>query len=148
MVEHARRVLAAFERGQAGYRHERIAAREVVKLADKVTATEAVETTFALLLLEDDQPRRFRSDRAFRMQLARRLRGLTDLNVGTWYNHRTDKVHRAYRELTPRASLTLASWVLEALGAVGATLIKLEHEEQAARQRQANDFAEALGALQ
>ncbi|KAA0124287.1 hypothetical protein CIW48_08135 [Methylobacterium sp. P1-11] len=147
VVEHANRVLIAFERGQPGYRHERIAAREVIKLADHVSSTEVIETTFALFLLEDHQPRRFRSDASFRMQLARRLRGLTHLNAGTWYNHRTGKVQRAYRELTPRAALTFASWVIDALGAVGAALVRMEREEQEAKRCQANSLAEALEAL-
>lgn len=148
VVERARHTLNALERGQAGYRHERIAAQEMVKLADHVEATQVVETTFALFLLEDCQPRRFRSDQAFRFQLVRRLRGLTDLNAGVWFNHKTGRTHRAYRELAPRAVATFAKWVVEALGGIGLYLARLEREQEEARQRSANALAGALEALQ
>ncbi|WP_336489306.1 hypothetical protein [Methylobacterium nigriterrae] len=147
MVERARHTLTALQRGQAGYRHERIAAQEMVKLADQVEAAQVVETTFALFLLEDRQPRRFRSDQAFRFQLVRRLRGLTDLNAGVWFNHKTGRTHRAYRELPPRAVATFAQWVVEAIGGIGLYLAKLEREQEEAKQQRMNALVGVLETL-
>ena len=147
VLEHARRVLAAFQRGQAGYRCERIAAQEVVKLAENVEPSKVVHTTFAMFLLADRQPRRFRSDQAFRFQLARRLRGLTDLNAGTWYNHKTGNTHKAYQELTPRAVIVFAQWVADALGGVGLHLAKLEREQEEAKQQRRETLHVAMEAL-
>jgi hypothetical protein len=146
-VDHARVILVHAHQGKAGYRHERIAAHEVVKLADHVDATEVVKLAISAFLLEDHQPRRFRSDRAFRFQLVRRLRGLTDVNAGSWFNHRTGKTHRAYRDLTPRAVLTIAGWVIEALGGVALYLAKLERQEEEARLQRANVLVQGLEAL-
>ena len=148
VVDHARRTLTAFHRGQAGFRYERIAAQEVLKLADHVEAAQVIETTFAVFLLEDRQPRRFRSDQAFRFQLVRRLRGLTDVNAGSWFNHKTGRTHRAYRELTPRAVTTIAEWVVEALGGIALYLAKIERDQEEARQQRINVLAGALEALQ
>lgn len=148
VLEHARRVLAAFQRGQAGYRCERIAAQEVVKLAENVAPSMVTQTTFAMFILQDYQPRRFRSDQAFRFQLVRRVRGLTELNAGSWYNHRTGKTHKAYRELPPRAVVVFGRWVADALGGVGLHLARLERQQEEARQQQANSLAGALEALQ
>ena len=53
------------------------------------------------------EPRRFRSDQAFWVQLARRVRGLTDVNFGERWDNARGKVRRCYRELTPRANITL-----------------------------------------
>ncbi|KMO44876.1 hypothetical protein VQ03_00815 [Methylobacterium tarhaniae] len=148
VLEHARRVLAAFQRCQAGYRPERIASQEVVKLAESVEPSKVVETTLAVFLLQEQQPRRFRSDKAFRFQLVRRLRGLTDLNAGSWYNHKTGKTHRAYRELTPRAVTAFAQWIIEALGGVALYLAGLERKQEQERQEQRRLLTEALEALQ
>lgn len=147
VVDHARGILAHAQQGKAGYRHERIAAHEVVKLADHVDATEVVKLAISAFLLEDNQPRRFRSDRAFRFQLVRRLRGLTDVNAGSWLNHRTGKTHRAYRDLTPRAVLTFAGWIIEALGGVALYLAKLERQEVEAQQQRSNALVQGLEAL-
>ncbi|KQO74524.1 hypothetical protein ASF20_04575 [Methylobacterium sp. Leaf88] len=148
VLEHARRVLAAFQRGQAGYRPDRIAAQEVVQLASNVEPLRVLDTTFAMFLLQDRQPRQFRSDAAFRFQLVRRLRGLTELNAGSWYNHKTGKTHKAYRELTPRAVMVFGQWVADALGGVGLYLAKLEREQEEAKQQQMRSLAGALEALQ
>lgn len=147
VVEHARRILAAFARKEAGYRFDRIAAHEAVKLADNVSPQQVLETTFAMYLLADRHPRRFRSDASFQTQLVRRLRGLTDLNAGQWFNHRTGKTHRAYREMTPRAVTSFAEWITASLGPVGLHLARLERSDEEARQRGVNAFAQAVEAL-
>src|SRR5262249_37762005 len=96
LVSYAQSILGAAQRGVVGNSNERIAAREVVKLAEHVEPREVVETVLAMFMLEQDQPRRFRSDPAFRTQLVRRTRGLSEVNAGTWYDAATGKTKRAY----------------------------------------------------
>ena len=67
------------------------------------------------LMLEQEEPRRFRSDDGFRFQLARRVRALTDVNQGTWYDHWAQRVKRVYRDTAPKTTacigeLTDALW--------------------------------------
>ncbi|ACA20669.1 hypothetical protein M446_6406 [Methylobacterium sp. 4-46] len=147
LVSHAKGIVTTYRGGQPTYRHERIAADEVVKLFAHVESREVIETVFAMFLLEDHQPRRFRSDGAFRFQLVRRLRGLTETNAGTWVDPSTGRTKRAYHELSPRAAEVFARWVMKALGGVGAYLAKLERDEEDERQRRVNDMHEAMSAL-
>ncbi|WP_246688072.1 hypothetical protein [Methylobacterium sp. WL120] len=147
IIDHARHVIAASSGGRAGYRCERVAAQEVVKLADHVAPSDVVVTTLAAFVLIDHQPRLFRSDASFKTQLVRRVRGLTEVNAGSWFNAHTGKTKRAYRELTPRAVMVLAGWLSDALGAVGLTLADMERREHDHRQRERQAMAEALGSL-
>jgi len=88
-------------------------------LAQEVKPREVVEVTCAVVMLWELEPQRFRSDRAFWLQLARRVRGVTDVNYGERWDNVRQRVRRTYRELTPRASLILGRWLAETLGVGG-----------------------------
>lgn len=130
VVNHAKGIVAAHERGETGYSHERKAAHEVIKVAGDVEAKAVVETALALFLMEGEQPRRFRSDAAFRWQMVRRVRGLTDLNAGTFYDHESGKVKRVYKDLTPRAVAVMGQWLADAFGGAGMHLAKMEERDR------------------
>lgn len=147
VIGHAQDVLALYQNGKAGYRWERTAAAEVMKLADAVAPREVVETVLALYLFLDREPRRFKSDNAFSTQLVRRVRGLTEVNAGTWMNHATGKTKSAYREVTPKASMMLAQWIAKSLGGVGVYLAKIERRQEEERLRGQEAMAAALGEI-
>ena len=147
VVEHAQGVVNAFERGQAGFSHERRAAQEVVKLDGDVEASRIVETVLAMYLLLDDQPRRFKSDAGFRAQLVRRVRGLTDMNVGSFWDDEAGKVKRVYKDLPPRAVVVMARWLTEAFGGAGAHLAKLEQRDRQEQEIERLDLRKALEEL-
>ena len=92
LLDHCRSYLAMCERGVPFHRHQRTACYQVLKLADTVEPRIVVEVLLALFLMLDQEPRRFTSDRAFRFQLVRRVRGLSDVKVGEYYDHRSGKV--------------------------------------------------------
>jgi hypothetical protein len=144
LADHARSLLAY--RG-AMPRHERIAAQELQKLSDAVAPWEVIQTTLALFVMSELQPRRFRSDRAFRTQLVRRVRGLTDLNAGTWFDHQTGKTKRAYKELYPRASAVMAQWLANAFGGAGLHLAMLEQTEADTKQQEQQAIHASLSQL-
>jgi hypothetical protein len=144
LADHARSLLAY--RG-AMPRHERIAAQELQKLTDAVAPREIVETALALFMMNELEPRRFKTDRAFRTQLVRRVRGLTDLNAGSWYDHHTGKTKRAYKELTPRASMVMGQWLADAFGGVGLHLAKLEQSEADKKQKEQQAIHASLSQL-
>lgn len=147
IVELARGVIDEAERGEPGNRHERSAAAEVVRLGEAISPAEVVETVFALYLLQEAEPRRFRSDDAFLAQLARRLRGLVEANAEVWTDKATGRAKRAYRELAPRAVAIMARWVVTALGGVGVHLARLEERDRAERQASRQELAEAMREL-
>lgn len=147
LVDHAEHISAQYERGRPGSRIERLAAQEIIKLAKDVEARAVVEMTMAMVMMRELNPRCFRSDRAFWVQLGRRVRGLADLNYGERYVHATGKVRRCYRELSPRAGTVLGRWLAETLGVGGLHLARLEqadHEKQLAERR---DLHETLSNL-
>jgi hypothetical protein len=89
----------AEKQGRAGVRHEHIAARGVVTLGDAVSAREVVVCTLAMFVMWEMEPRRFRSDDAFRTQLARRVRRLTEANAAHYFDHIAGKGKRVYRDV-------------------------------------------------
>lgn len=74
---------------------------------------------------EMDQ-RRFRTDDAFRMQLPRRVRRLTEANAAFYFDPVADKGKRVYRDLPPRAAKVFAGWLAEVFGGAGLHVARLE----------------------
>jgi len=130
LVDHANSVIAAYEKGRASPRHEVKAAHEVVKIAGAAQAREVVETALAMFIMQEFEPRRFRSDDAFRVQLVRRVRALANMNAGEFYDHRADKTRRVYREVSPRAVAVMGHWLSEAFGVAGLRLARLERADE------------------
>jgi hypothetical protein len=106
-----------------------------------------VETALAMFMLQELEPRRFRSDEAFRTQLVRRVRGLTEVNAGEYYDHASGKTKRAYRELTPRATAVLGLWLAEAFGGAGLHLARLELTEWEKKNEERRELHKALSEL-
>lgn len=133
--------------GKRVFRFQMSASQEVAKLAQYVEPREVVETALAMFLLQDQEPRRFKSDKAFRVQLSRRIRALTDVNVGTYINPKTGKPTRVYRELTPRVAEEVGRMAAAVFGGAGVMLAELERKQaQDTRQRRA-EMADAIAGL-
>lgn len=128
-------------------KHARRAARELVKLGIHVPAQEIVDTVLAMYLMQEYEPRRFRSDEAFDCQLVRRIRGLTTLSRGAWTNPNTGKVHTATLELEPRTAEAMAMYVKQALGGAGVRLAALERNDEERKRKEAMEYHEQLRGL-
>jgi hypothetical protein len=140
-------IIAEYERGRPGSRIERLAAQEIIKLGKTLEARAVVEMTMAMVMMREMNPRYFQSDRAFWVQLGRRVRGLTDLNYGERYVHATGKVRRCYRELSPKAGTVLGRWLAETLGVGGLHLARLEQADQKKQLAERRDLHDALSKL-
>jgi hypothetical protein len=147
LVDHARAIMSDYYKGRAGSRFERAAAFEVLKLADDVAPRAVVEVTVAMVMMRELELRQFRSDRAFWMQVARRVRGITDLNFGERWDHARGRVRRCYRDLTPRASLILGQWLVETLGVGGQHLARLQQVEWERASKERRELHESLSKL-
>lgn len=97
--------------------------------------------------MSHEDPHRFTSDAAFRVQLLRRLRGLTRMNAEEWRNPVTGRVRRAYRELPPKAAAVMAAWIVHVFGGVGIILARMEQQQREEKQRRATAMAEAVKEL-
>lgn len=144
VVAHAKGIVEEANRGVPGSRNERTAANAIIRLATDVEPRVVVETVLAMYMLMDLEPRRFRSDGAFRRQLTRRVMRLSEVNVGEWYDHQTGRMKRAYRDFTPGAADIIASWLVETLGVVGLHLAKLHRVDTEKGQQQKAEFHKAL----
>src|SRR5262249_28585994 len=87
LVEYARGEVKTFYTGKPMVGWEVKACDAIVKVAENVEVQAVVETALAMYLMLECDPRRFLSDEAFRFQLVRRIRGLTEVNAGTWWDH-------------------------------------------------------------
>jgi hypothetical protein len=144
LAKSAEEILSAYHSGRPSVRQEVLAAHEIKKLKDTVEPRKVIQTALAMYVMLDQEPRRFRSDAAFSTQLIRRVRGLSDVNVGEWYDHKTNKTRRVYRELPPRVVQVLVGWIIPVLGGVGVKLAALEKADREARQKQVASFQQAL----
>lgn len=129
-------------------RWHRIAALELLNIARHVPVQTIVETVAAMVYLQKEEGWRFKSDDAFRVQLARRARGLTDVNAGTTYDYRQRKVRRVYRDLNPRAAVALGRWVIDVMGSACLSIVRLDIEEKQHVERERIEFKTAIASLQ
>lgn len=148
VVDTARRVVDRYQDGEPMPQTHRKACEELIRVAEDVAPWIVSETALAMVILQNDKPRRFKSDDAFRQQFARRVRGLTDLNAGSWYDHGTGKVKRVYRDISAKTAIEIGQTLVEVFGYPG--LLLARHEEQATqRKRQERmELASMVEALQ
>jgi hypothetical protein len=142
--ETAEAELRAWERGQPVIHWNRLAYEAIRNVAETAEARVVIETVLAMAFLLEDQPTVFKSDRAFRVQLAWRFRALTDLHCGAWWNPNTGRVHRAYREFPPRAAEFLGRFLMETIGKAGVAIWREMERERAERERMDRQLMEAV----
>ncbi len=147
LVDHAHGVLATFASGKPGIRFEKLAAQEIVKLAGEVEPRAVVEVTAAMVVMLEFEPRVFRSDDAFWLQLSRRVRSLTDLHFGESWDNQRQRVRRHYREVSPKAAITMGRWLAETLGIGGKHIARVELAEQSHKASEREGLHEALRKL-
>ncbi|WP_428417384.1 hypothetical protein [Methylibium sp.] len=144
----AQHVLQKYAEGHASVLRDVQAAQQVQNLAGTVGPQLVIQTALAVYMLAEADPRRFCSDRAFDFQLVRRVRGLTATNAGSYWDHKTRKTKRVYRDLAPRAVLSLAAHLKTAFGAPGIQLARMEQDRALAAREEQERLADALEALQ
>lgn len=144
LVDACRAEIASAERGVPYQADAMRASRELIKVAESTAPQEVVFTVMAMFLLAEDDPRRFRSDNAFWVQLSRRVRHLTDMNVGAYWDQTSGKCKRVYRDLPPKVSLICGKLLAEAIGPAGLYLAGLEKREAEAKRQEQAELYEAL----
>ena len=147
LVDHAHGILATFASGKPGIRFEKLAAQEIVKLAGEVEPRAVVEVTAAMVVMLEFEPRVFRSDDAFWLQLARRVRSLTDLHFGESWDNQRQRVRRHYRDVSPRAAVTMGRWLAETLGIGGTHIARVELAERSQKASEREGLHDALKKL-
>lgn len=72
---------------------------------------------------------------------------MTDTNAGTYWCQQRQAMRRVYRDFPPKASLVLASWLVDAFGAAGVRLAMLELEGRDGASEERKRLEEAMDAL-
>lgn len=147
VIDSAKAQEAEAQRGRPFVAHERDACQELVKLAREVPVETLTETVLALFLMQEEQPRRFKSDAAFDAQLARRARALTDTNAGTYWDDKAKRTKRVYRDVAPRTLAVIAEHLKAAFGMAGLYVARLEQRESEQTKNQQAALVEALESL-
>jgi hypothetical protein len=148
LVDQARRILRDYyEVGRALPRRDIQAAQQVDRIAKEVDSDKVVNTALALGLMWRQEPRAFRSDKAFDFQLVRAIRRLAPTNVGTWWNPKTKKSQGYYKDLSLRTNEDLAAWLkavfLDAMARIAA-LEEREGDQEAIQKQRLADAFEAM----
>lgn len=146
--DHARTTLQRFAEGRAGNRAERLAAHHLVTLGQSVEPWTVVKTALGLFIMQEQRPTRFATDAAFDFQLVRRVRGLTESNAGTYWDHEEQKSKRVYRDIPPRVIQAMAQPLKAAFGAAGLMLAAKEREEIVKANDERRRLAAALEGLE
>jgi hypothetical protein len=146
-IQRAQQVTAAHAKGSTYQRYERAALLDVLKLAANVDTDKVMTMALALFLIRSEQPRRFKSDRAFLCQMARRVRGLTEVNAGTSWDHQKQRMKRYYRETPPQALEALGQLVGDVFAVAGMHVAAMEQREMEQKMNEKKALNEALEAL-
>jgi hypothetical protein len=137
VVNRAQSYISGVNRGQVSHRPTRVAAETILKVASCTTSVDVMEVIAGMYLAQEQDPRRFVSDRHFWFQLARRFRGLGDTLTATRWDGRAlnghGKLRRLYKDLTPKGVDELAKWLVEGLGSAGLNIARAIEDEEKAR---------------
>lgn len=144
LTAHAVATLEAAESGAASVSHERAAARLLIELRDAVPAEAVIDTALAMIAFEEQRPSRFRSDKAFTVEMARRVRGLGYVNAGSRWSASEGRMKRAYAEMPPRVMQHMGAALQITFGLAGLKLAELEMRDAAGKQAERAQLNSAL----
>ena len=128
-LRRARGILADYRAGRPSFRQEVQAAADLVMVSGEASARSVIETVAAMVLMQEHDARAFRSDRAFWVQVSRRVRGLAT-RYAVKYAGRDGRTHRVYRDANPLAAVTLGRWLCESVGLLGTGAHRTAEAEQ------------------
>ncbi len=148
VTDRAQQAIAKAKSGVAYVRHDLHAAQQLCQLGETVPANDVVCTALGMYLYREDQPYRFKSDRAFNFQLWRRMRGLSPSNAGTYWDAKTKRNRKVYKDLPPRVVEALAEALIDAFGVAGLMLARKEEAERQQADETAKRLTSALEALE
>jgi hypothetical protein len=120
---------------------------QLIKLSDQSEVSDIFNVIAAMYLMQQETPHRFRSDDAFRFQMVRRVRRLSEINAGSFFNPKTGKTVRVYRDLPPRVTVRLGRVLVQVFGHLALRLAMLEAADIEKAENEKERFKAALGEL-
>ena len=144
LVDQQRDTVRAFDAGLAGVRWRYLAAKEIVRVAVEPSAEDAWRTAVAMFLFREHEPTRFVSDKAFLVQLSRRVRHLSTINRGSYYDHVSGGTKLVWRDPNTRVAVLIGQALADTFGAAGVFFADQERKEADSKQAERNAFYDAL----
>lgn len=144
LVQACRATVKLYEAGVPANRWQVEAAGEVVKIADQATAEAAWQVAVAMVMMREAEPRRFQSDRAFRVQLGRRTRQLALSSRATYWDPKRGRFKGVYRDLSPRAAVLVGDMLAEVFCVAGLFFFQQDKAEAEAKAAEREGYYAAL----
>jgi len=116
-------------------------------MAGAVAASAVSDVNLAMWLMRDAEPRRFRSDKAFDFQLARRTLALAPRAAGSYWSQKEGRLRKVYREVPPKVTEMLGRMMRDAYGLAGLALAAKERAEATRAEEKTRAMVEAIEAL-
>ncbi|RQO35868.1 hypothetical protein DBR37_05780 [Herminiimonas sp. KBW02] len=130
VVTNARNILNERERGRAMSSYQSQAAYHLVRIANDVPNAVVIATSLAMFVMREEHTRLFKTDKSFLYQLARRIRGLTDKNAGTYWDNKSGKLKLVYRDILPGTLELIAKPLFDAFAVAGVRLAELDKRDE------------------
>jgi len=102
-----------YERGRAMNARWVKACTEILRVLKSSDPSKPAIVIAAMFLIWADKPYLFVSDRGFYFEMVRQFRSLMPYNTGSYWNQRTGKVHKVYKDLSPRVVELMGVTVLD-----------------------------------
>jgi hypothetical protein len=144
LTAHAETTLNRYATGAPAISYERDTAKQLITLRDTVAADKVIDVSLAIFAFSQQQPSRFKSDRALAFQLSRRVRALADVNTGSAWSAKDGRVKRTYRDISPRVLDCLAASLMTAFGVAGLRLAELEMKDALGANAERQELHDAL----
>lgn len=144
LTAHAGATLQTYATGVPAISYERQTAQQLMTLRDSVPGDSVINVALAMFTFSEQRPSRFKSDRAFGFQLARRVRALAVINTGSAWSAKDGRMKRTYRDIPPRVLDCLAESLKVAFGVAGLRLAELEMKEAAGVDTERHELHNAL----
>ena len=148
LTAHAGATLETYATGLPAISYERQTAQQLLTLHDSVPGEAVINVALAMFAFSEQRPSRFKSDRAFGFQLARRVRALAVINTGSTWSAKDGRMKRTYRDIPPRVLDCLAESLKVAFGVAGLRLAELEMKEAAEVDAERRELHHALKDMQ
>lgn len=134
--------------GAPAITYERQTAEQLLTLKDSTPMDAVIETVLATYAMNVHRPGRFRSDRAFRFRVARRVRGLAVVNAGLHRDAKSGRLKCVFRDTPPRTLECLVASLEAAFGVAGLRLAELDKKDADGVQTERRQLHDALAELQ
>lgn len=144
LTAHAEATLQKYATGAPAISYERQTAQQLMTLRNSVHADALINVALALFAFSQQRPSRFKSEKAFGFQLARRVRALAVINTGKHWSAKDGRMKRTYRDMPPRVLDCLAESLKVAFGVAGLRIAELEMKDAAGASAERQELHDAL----